>query len=207
MVFVYNLARAHGRTPVISLLLAGFVVSSLLAAVMTFMMSMSDRFGLNLHSVYSFLMGTISSPTWGQLAMMAPVIAAGVIVAWSFASHLNAFSLGEEGASYLGISVERDKTLMLATGSLLTATAVALSGLIGFVGLVVPHSVRLVLGLDHRLLLPASALSGAIFLVICDILARSLLAPVEVPVGVVTAIIGAPFFIYLLRNTGKRYSL
>ena len=206
VILVYNLARVGGKTPIISMLLAGFVVSALLAAVMAFMMSMSDRFGLNLHSVYSFLMGHISVTGWGQIAIIAPLVIGGIIGARFFAFHLNAFSLGEEGAAYLGIEIERDKILILALGSLLTAAAVSISGLVGFVGLVVPHAVRLSLGPDHRLLLPASALAGAAFLVIADLLARILLAPVEIPVGVITAIIGAPFFIYLLRHTRREYA-
>ncbi len=206
VILVYNLARVGGKTPIISMLLAGFVVSALLAAVMAFMMSMSDRFGLNLHSVYSFLMGHISVTSWGQIAIIAPLVIGGIIGARLFASHLNAFSLGEEGAAYLGIEIERDKILILALGSLLTAAAVSISGLIGFVGLVVPHAVRLSLGPDYRFLLPASALVGATFLVIADLLARILLAPVEIPVGVITAIIGAPFFIYLLRHARREYA-
>jgi len=206
VILVYNLARVGGKTPIISMLLAGFVVSALLAAIMAFMMSMSDRFGLNLHSVYSFLMGHISVTGWGQIAIIAPLVIGGIIGTRFFAFRLNAFSLGEEGAAYLGIEVERDKILILALGSLLTAAAVSISGLVGFIGLVVPHAVRLSLGPDHRLLLPASALAGAAFLVIADLLARILLAPVEIPVGVVTAIIGAPFFIYLLRHTRREYA-
>ncbi|MFC1984670.1 FecCD family ABC transporter permease [Chloroflexota bacterium] len=203
---VYNLARVGGKTPIISMLLAGFVVSALLAAVMAFMMSMSDRFGLNFRSVYSFLMGHISVTGWEQVAIIAPLVIGSIIGARFFAFRLNAFSLGEEGAAYLGIEVERDKILVLALGSLLTAAAVSISGLVGFVGLVVPHAVRMSLGPDHRLLLPASALAGATFLVIADLLARILLAPVEIPVGIITAIIGAPFFIYLLRHTRKEYA-
>lgn len=206
VILVYNLARVGGKTPIISMLLAGFVVSALLAAIMAFMISMSDRFGLNLQSVFSFLMGHISVTSWGQIAIIAPLVIGGIIGARFFAFHLNAFSLGEEGAAYLGIDVERDKILILALGSLLTAAAVSISGLIGFVGLVVPHAVRLRLGPDHRLLLPASALVGATFLVIADLLARVLLAPVEIPVGVITAIIGAPFFIYLLRHSRREYA-
>ena len=206
VILVYNLARVGGKTPIISMLLAGFVVSALLAAVMAFMMSMSNRFGLNLHSVFSFLMGHISVTSWGQIAVIAPLVIGGIIGARFFAFHLNAFSLGEEGAAYVGIEVERDKILILALGSLLTAAAVSISGLIGFVGLVVPHAVRLSLGPDHRFLLPASALAGAAFLVIADLLARTLLAPVEIPVGVITAIVGAPFFIYLLRHTRREYA-
>jgi iron complex transport system permease protein len=203
---VYNLARVGGRTPLISMLLAGFVVSAMLAAVMAFMMSISNRLGLNLHLVYSFLMGHVSVTGWGQLVVTAPLVIGGIIAARFFAFHLNAFSLGEEGAAYLGVEVERDKKLILVLGSLLTAAAVSISGLVGFVGLVVPHAVRLTLGPDHRLLLPASALAGAAFVVIADLLARIVLAPVEMPVGVVTAIVGAPFFLYLLRRSRKEYA-
>ena len=206
VILVYNLARVGGKTPIISMLLAGFVVSSLLAAIMAFMISMSERLGLNLHLVYSFLMGHISVTNWGQIAVIAPLVIGGIISARFFAFHLNAFSLGEEGAAYLGIEVERDKILILALGSLLTAAAVSISGLVGFVGLVVPHAVRLSLGPDHRFLLPASALVGATFVVVADLLARILLAPVEIPVGVITAVIGAPFFLYLLRHTRKEYA-
>jgi len=206
VILVYNLARVGGRTPVISMLLAGFVVSALLAAIMAFMMSISQRLGLGLQAVYSFLMGHISVTSWSDIAIIAPLVIGGIVAARFFASHLNAFSLGEEGAAYLGINIERDKILILALGSLLTAAAVCISGLIGFVGLVVPHAVRLVLGPDHRLLLPASALAGAAFLVIADLLARSLLAPIEIPVGIVTALIGAPVFIYLLRRTKREYA-
>ncbi|UCB43185.1 MAG: iron chelate uptake ABC transporter family permease subunit [Dehalococcoidales bacterium] len=203
---VYNLARVGGKTPIVSMLLAGFVVSALLAAIISFMMAISDQLNLNIRSVYSFLMGHISVVGWEQLAFIAPLVVAGVVVARFFAYHLNAFSLGEEGAAYVGIEVERDKILILALGSLLTAAAVSIGGLIGFVGLVMPHSVRLILGPDHRLLLPASALAGAIFVIFADLLARVVLAPTEIPVGVVTAVVGAPFFLYLLRRSRREYA-
>jgi len=206
VIVVYNLARVGGKTPIISMLLAGFVISSLLAAIMAFLMLMSDRLNLNLHLVYSFLMGRISVTNWGQIAVIAPLVIGGIIGARFFAFHLNAFSLGEEGAAYLGIEVERDKILILALGSMLTAAAVSISGLVGFVGLVVPHAARLSLGPDHRLLLPASALAGGTFVVIADLIARTLLAPIIIPVGVVTAVVGAPFFIYLLRHTRREYA-
>lgn len=206
VILVYNLARVGGRTPVISMLLTGFVVSALFVAIIAFMMSIGDRLGLNLRSVFSFLMGHISVTNWNQLAVVAPLVIGGIIAARFFAFHLNAFSLGEEGAAYLGIEVERDKMLILSLGSLLTATAVSISGLVGFVGLVMPHAVRLSLGPDHRLLIPASALAGAIFLVITDLLARTILAPGEIPVGIITALIGAPFFLYLLRRSRREYA-
>jgi len=206
VIIVYNLARVGGKTPIISMLLAGFVMNALLAAIISFMMAMSERFNLNLHSVFSFLIGHVSVVGWGQIAVIGPLVVGGIIAARFFAYHLNAFALGEEGAAYLGIEVERDKILILALGSLLTAAAVSIGGLIGFVGLVMPHAVRLSLGPDHRVLLPASALAGAAFVVIADLLARIILAPTEIPVGIITAVVGAPFFLYLLRRSRKEYA-
>ncbi|MFQ5925168.1 MAG: FecCD family ABC transporter permease [Dehalococcoidia bacterium] len=206
VLLVYNLARVGGKTPIISMLLAGFAVSAMLIAAMSFLITMSDRLQLRLHSVWSFLMGGIWVSDWSQIAIIAPMIIGGLVVARFLAFRLNAFSLGEEGAAYLGVDVERDKLTILGLGSLLTGAAVSLSGLVGFVGLVVPHALRLVLGPDHRLLLPAAALSGGAFLVVADLLARTVLAPTEIPVGILTALVGAPFFIYLLRRTRREYA-
>jgi iron complex transport system permease protein len=203
---VYNLARVGGKTPIVSMLLAGVVVSAMLSAVMALLITISDQLQLNLHSVYSYLLGHISVTGWGQLAVIAPLIIGGIIGAYFFTFRLNALALGEEGAAYVGVNVERDKLGILALGSLLTAAAVSISGLVGFVGLVVPHAVRLSFGPDHRLLLPAAALGGGAFVVIADLIARTAMAPAEIPVGVITAIIGAPFFLYLLRRTRKEYA-
>jgi iron complex transport system permease protein len=203
---VYNLARVGGKTPIVSMLLAGVVVSAMLSAVMALLITVSDRLQLNLHSVYAYLLGHISVTGWGQLAVIAPLVVGGVIGARFFAFHLNALALGEEGAAYVGVNVERDKIGILALGSLLTAAAVSISGLVGFVGLVVPHAARLSFGPDHRLLLPAAALGGGAFVVIADLIARTAMAPAEIPVGVITAIVGAPFFLYLLRRTRKEYA-
>ena len=205
VLLVYNLAKVGGKTPIVSMLLAGFAVSAMLAAIVFLMVTLSSRTGL-LQNVYSFLMGSISVSGWNQIIIIAPLIIGAIIAARFLAFRLNALSLGEEGAAYLGIDVERDKLLVLALGSLLTAAAVSISGLVGFIGLVVPHAVRLVLGPDHRLLLPAAALSGGAFIVLADLFARTVLAPSEIPIGIITAIIGAPFFIYLLRRTRREYA-
>jgi len=202
---VYNVARVGSRTPVISMLLAGFAISSLLAATMTLLMSINERLQIQLQQVFKFLMGSISNISWEKLAVVAPLVIIGVLIAQLLARHLNAFSLGEEGAGHLGINTEKEKLIFLGLGSLLTATAVSVSGLVGFVGLIIPHALRLVLGPDNRLLLPSSALAGGIFLIIADLAARTMLAPSELPVGALTAIIGAPFFIYLLRRSKKEY--
>jgi len=204
---VYNLARIGGKAPIVSILLAGMVVSALLGAVMSFLMSISDRVGLNLHSVFSFLMGgSIAVTNWSEILLVAILVIGGIVGGRLFAHHLNAFALGEEGAGYLGIEVEREKMIILGLGSLLTAAAVSISGLIGFVGLVMPHAVRLTLGPDHRTLIPVSALAGAVFLVLADLAARTILAPSEIPVGIITAIVGGPFFLILLRRTKREYA-
>jgi iron complex transport system permease protein len=204
---VYYLARVGGKTPVVSMLLAGFVVSAMLTALMFLIITMSDKLYPKVHSVYAFLMGGISVSGWGQVAVIAPIIVVGIVLARLWAFRLNAFALGEEGAAHVGIDVERTKATFLALGSVLTAAAVSISGLIGFVGLVIPHALRLVLGPDHRILIPTSALAGAAFLVIADMLARTLPSSGEMPVGIITALIGAPVFIYLLRRGGKEYAL
>ncbi len=207
VMLVYRLARVGGRTPVVSMLLAGFVVSAMLTALMYLMITMSDSLNEKLRSVYGFLLGGISVGGWGQIAVIAPVIILGVLLARLTAFRLNAFALGEDGAAHVGVDVERSKALFLALGSVLTAAAVCIGGLIGFVGLVVPHSLRLVLGPDHRLLVPGSAIAGGAFLVVADLLARTLSSPREIQVGIITALIGAPIFIYLLRRGGKEYGL
>ncbi len=203
---VYNLARVGSKTPVVSLILAGFAVGAFFTAITWFMLSASGEFQHKLGAVFDFLIGAIRVSNWLQIAIAASLILSGIVLARFFAFRLNAFALGEEGAAYLGINVERDKLLILGLGSFLTAYAVCLGGLIGFVGLVMPHAMRLVLGPDHRLLIPAAALAGASFLVLADLGARVIFAPTELRLGILTALIGAPFFIYLLRRYRKEYA-
>lgn len=202
VVVVYNLARVGPRTPVTTLLLAGFAVSSMLAAVMSFLMMLS---GAGLRRIILWTMGGLGGGRWEQLMIVTPLIVLGMGWSYLYAGDLNALSLGEEQAAYVGVPVERRKVTLLILGSLLTAAAVSVSGLVGFVGLVIPHVGRLILGPDHRLLLPAAALLGGLFLVLSDLLARLLLAPAELPVGIITALVGAPFFIYLLRRSKREY--
>jgi iron complex transport system permease protein len=187
---------------VITLLLAGFAVSSMLAAVMSFLMMLS---GTGLRRIILWTMGGLGGGRWEQLLIVTPLILLGMGWSYLYAGDLNALALGEEQAAYVGVPVERRKVTLLILGSLLTAAAVSVSGLVGFVGLVIPHVARLIFGPDHRLLLPAAALLGGLFLVLSDLLARLLLAPAELPVGVITALVGAPFFIYLLRRSKREY--
>lgn len=200
---VYNIARVGPRTPVTTLLLSGFAFSSMLAAVMSFLMLIS---GHTLRRVVLWTMGGVTASSWPQLRIVVPLILVGIVAAYSLANDLNAFLLGEEQAAYLGVNVEQRKLALLMLGSLLTGAAVSVSGLVGFIGLVVPHVTRLIFGPDHRLLLPTSTLIGGLFLVLADLLARLLLAPTEIPVGIITALIGAPFFIYLLRQSKREYA-
>ncbi|MBC7263328.1 MAG: iron chelate uptake ABC transporter family permease subunit [Chloroflexi bacterium] len=200
---VYNIARVGPATPITTLLLSGFALSSMMAALMSFLMLLS---GDALRKVVLWTMGGVSTAGWVPLTIVIPLVMLGMLMAYGMARDLNAFLLGEEQAAYLGVRVEQRKLALLMVGSLLTGAAVSVSGLVGFVGLVVPHAARLILGPDHRLLLPASALLGGSFLVLADLIARMLLSPTELPVGVVTAMMGAPFFIYLLRRSKKEYN-
>ncbi|MCU4718488.1 vitamin B12 ABC transporter permease BtuC [Halapricum hydrolyticum] len=192
---VYLLATEGGRTPVATLLLAGVAVQTFLGAVVSFLLLQS---GESLEEAVYWLMGNLYGAGWGDVEMTLPAIVVLFVALVPFARDLNVLMLGEEDARTLGIPVEWTKRLLLALSSLLTAAAVAVAGVIGFVGLIVPHMMRLVVGPDHRLLLPTSALAGAVFLVVTDTLARA--NPQELPVGIVTAALGAPFFLFLLRR-------
>jgi iron complex transport system permease protein len=198
---VASLARRGTRLPVADLLLAGFATAAVLGAATTFLLVMNDRLLLRLRSVFAWMAGGIAVGGWGQLALAAPLILLGVVAALALARWLDAFLLGEEGAATVGVPVEGAKTAVVAVGALLTAAAVTLSGLVGFVGLLVPHAVRLVAGPANVRLIPAAALGGATFLVLADLLARTVLAPVEVPVGVLTALTGGPVFLVLLKRS------
>jgi iron complex transport system permease protein len=194
---VYRLARVGPSVQVATLLLAGIAVAAVISALMSLIMTFS---GQDIRSIYFWLLGGLSAATWQQVVLALPLVAGGVAVAAASTGDLNLAALGEERASQLGLDVRRFKRRMLATGSLLAAAAVSVSGLIGFVGLMTPHILRLVVGADHRRLLPASILGGATFMVLADLVARTVVAPEEIPVGVVTALLGGPFFLFLLRR-------
>lgn len=202
---VYRLASRGGRAPVVTLLLAGVAVSAVLTAVQTLLITINATLSMRLVSLYVWIAGGINVDSWSQVAVVCVLTLLGTAVALLLAPALDAFALGEEMASYLGLNVERYKLLIVAVASLLVAAAVSISGLVGFVGLVSPHLCRITLGPRHRLLIPASALVGALFVVITDLLARVALAPNELPLGVVTALVGGPFFLSLLRHAGNRY--
>ena len=195
---VYAIATEGGRTPVATLLLAGVAVQAFLGAVISFMLVHS---GENLREAVFWMMGHLHDSTWGDVAFALPVTLVGVLVLGAYTRELNVLLLGEEDAHHLGVEVERTKLLLLAIASVVTAAGVAVAGVIGFVGLGVPHIMRLIVGPDHRILLPTSALAGASFLVVTDTIARAGTGGLPVvPVGIVTAAVGAPFFLFLLKR-------
>lgn len=200
MLLVVRLASRRGRMDPTSLLLAGIAISYTLSAITSFVLVFERQ---TMTSVVFWMMGGLGNRTWGHVAMLATMLAAGALVPVLYSRELDLMLLGDERAGQLGVRVERFKLLALGAASLVVAGAVSVSGLIGFVGLMMPHMMRLVVGPRHRLLLPASVLAGAIALVLADLLARTVLAPVEIPVGIVTALAGGPFFVWLLVRSER----
>lgn len=194
---VYSLARVGKTLPVTTLILAGVALGAFLASITSYLMIVS---GDRLHGIISWLMGRFSLGNWEQVWIVAPSVIIGMAVIWLHARPLNVMQLDEEQAQQLGINVEQVKLILLVAATLITAAAVSFVGTIGFVGIIVPHAVRLIWGPDHRFLLPLATLAGAGFLILADTVARTVLAPTEIPVGVITAFVGAPFFLYLLRQ-------
>jgi len=200
MIVVYSLARSAGRVSIYSFLLAGIVVGSFLWALLTFVLTLAHQ---DLAVIIRWLLGSlsVSDHPWGYVLMTLPFAVVGITVLIAFARDLNVYSVGEETAVTLGIETEKLKIVIIAAASLITAAAVAASGIIGFVGLIVPHIARRLFGADHRILIPTSSICGAILLVAADTAARVL---GEMPIGVITAMLGAPFFLYLLRSRGSK---
>jgi iron complex transport system permease protein len=209
MFLVYNLARVGSRVPVTTLLLCGIAVNFFLFAVVGILEIIAAN---RLEDIVHWLMGGYSNAYWPSIWAILPFTVIGIVVAFFYARDLNLLAMGEETAHHLGVNVERSKQIIIVLASLLTAAAVSVSGLIGFVGLMIPHLTRLVIGPDHRILLPASTIVGAIFLVLCDDLARVLssvfvsVSTRDWPVGIITMLFGAPFFIFLLKKKKKSYA-
>jgi cobalamin transport system permease protein len=195
---VYAVASRHGRTPVSTLLLTGVAFNALIGAITSFVISLQWVKWEVAQEILFWMMGGLDSRTWKHVWLALPFVVVGLIVAHVYSRDLDLLLLGEETALVVGSDIEKVKRIILTSSALLTGSAVAVSGLIGFVGLVVPHIVRLIIGPKHRSLLPASALTGAAFLILTDILARTVNRPEEIRLGIVTALLGAPFFLYLL---------
>ena len=203
MVVVWYLARAGGRFAMETLLLAGFAIGTMLNAGTVVFEMHEEASNSGLRVLAQWLHGQLSIPTWSQIALVTPVIGVAIVLGLPVAGRLNTLALGEEYAAQLGVSIVRLRVATVVLGSLLTAIAVALGGLIGFVGLLVPHFLRILIGPNHVRLLPAAALGGATFLVLADTLARTAFAPTEIPVGVFTAFLGGPAFLYLLNHRSR----
>lgn len=197
---VYMLARVGKTIPVTTLILAGVALGALLGAIVAYLAITS---GPMLRGIMFWLIGSFSLSQWSEVQVVIPIVIIGTAVILLFSRSLNIMQLDEAQAQQLGINVERLKIILLAAATLITAAAVSFVGIIGFVGIIIPHAVRLIWGPDYRFLLPLSILSGAIFLILADIVARTIAMPSEIPIGVVTAICGAPFFLYLLKRRAK----
>ena len=204
ILIVYSIARTEGKVPVETLLLAGIAMSAFLYAVVSAMKFIATD--EELRNIVLWLMGSFARSQWDDLYVVTPLILIGIVGLYAFSRELNAMQFGEETAMYLGVKVETVKKIILIFAALITATGVSHAGIIGFVGLIMPHVVRILIGADHHILLPASALAGAIFLILADTLARTIASPAEIPVGIITAFVGAPYFIYLLRKKKKMMS-
>jgi iron complex transport system permease protein len=203
LLLIESIATVGGQLTVYTILLTGAIFNAFSAALIYFIQSIASL--QQLHEIVFYLMGRVPSLGYWNLCVLAIAIILASFALLLLGRNYNALSLGEESAMQLGVDIEKLKRYTFVLGSLLTGLCVAVAGLIGFVGLVVPHMLRMVLGSDHRLLLPAAFLGGAGFLVLADLAARLMLAPNELPVGVVTAIIGGPFFLYLLRTRSQLY--
>jgi iron complex transport system permease protein len=195
---VYAIATRGGATPITTLLLAGIAVGSFLSAIASMLISLNIVNWQVAQEIVFWMMGGLDARSWAHVWLSAPFVILGLAAALLQARTLDLLLLGEESAAALGVDVEAAKRLLVTTAALLTGASVAVAGMVGFVGLVVPHAVRMLLGPTHRTLLPASAIGGAAFLVLCDLIARTVRPPAEIRLGVVTAICGAPFFLVLL---------
>ncbi|MGQ9455344.1 MAG: FecCD family ABC transporter permease [Armatimonadota bacterium] len=206
MCMVYALARSAGRISIHSFLLAGIVVGSFLWALLSFVLALAAGSPAEAQGkIVAWLLGSFDAPDpWGYVRIAFSFFVFGLLALFAFSRDLNVFSMGEESAQHLGIEAESFKVIVIVISSLVTAAAVSTSGIIGFVGLVVPHICRKVFGPDHRVLIPASAMAGATLAVLADLASRAILPPSGLPVGIVTALLGAPFFLYILRTSGRR---
>jgi len=203
LLFIYRIAAVNGRLTVYTVLLTGVIFNAFSGAFIYFIQSVASL--QQLHAIVFYLMGSVPSYGYGTIALLFATCLAACAGLFAMTRSYNALSLGEEAAMQLGVDTEGLKRNTFLLGSLLTGLAVAVAGLIGFIGLVVPHLLRLILGPDHRLLLPAGALGGASFLVLADLVSRVVVAPNEIPVGVVTALVGGPFFLVLMKRRGRQH--
>lgn len=194
---VYNLSKHRDTVSMLTLLLTGVALTSFFSAIVSLIRILNSE---TAPMIVFWLLGSLSMTSWNYVYMVLPFVIIGFCIILYFSRDLNVLSLGEEHAKQLGVDAETLKKILLICVSLITAAAVSISGIIGFIGLIIPHMMRLIVGSDHRILIPSSALTGAIVLILCDTLARTIMSPLEIPVGILTALLGSPLFIYLLRS-------
>jgi iron complex transport system permease protein len=200
LLLVLRLAQVDGKLKMETLILSGVVMQAFFGAIVSFLVSLSKQV---INEIIYWLMGSLAMRGWSYTLIITPYFLIGLLVLLGYARSLNLFALGERQASHLGVHVERTKLIVLVLATLITAAAVSVAGVIGFVGLIIPHLVRLLVGPDYRLILPLSAIGGGIYVLWADTIARTLLSPTEIPLGVITAFLGAPFFAYLLHRQKK----
>lgn len=198
---IYNISKIKGKISVLTLLLSGVALSSLLTSIISFIMIYRTQ---DLAKVYFWIMGGLSNSSWTNFMTVMPVIVIIMAASSFFMRDLNVMSLGDERANQLGVQTEKLKQVLLILASIMTAAAVSVSGIIGFIGLITPHIMRMIVGPDHKILYPTAAISGGIVLLLSDTIARIILSPREIPVGIITSIIGVPFFIYLLVKSKRQ---
>ena len=197
--FVYALSRSKGRSEVVTLILTGIAVNALTGAVIGFFTFVSDDSALR--DIAFWNLGSLSGSSWSTIWVVLPCLAVGLVIAMGSSRKLDLLALGEASARHLGVDVERLRIKLIVVVALLVASGVAFTGVIAFVGLVVPHIIRMIAGPGHRLLIPASAVGSALVLVLADLVARTVVPSQELPLGVLTALVGGPFFFYLLLRT------
>ena len=200
MTLVFFLSLRKGKTSDIRLLLTGTAMSSALSAFISLVMSLDKD---NLERIYLWTLGSFSASNWSKVKFIVLFSSICSVVVLLFARELDIIAVGSDTAVTLGVATGKVKSVIILVSTMLVASAVSVSGIIGFVGLIVPHCVRMLFGASHRRLLPASMVLGAMFMIFCDSISRTIIAPSEVPVGVITAVFGAPYFIYLLHKSGK----
>ncbi len=199
---IYLLSSSRGTTSLLFIIIAGMAISALFGGVTSGLLLFARQYEVSQYVFWT--MGGLDGRTWEHVLLSAPVLVPGVIALTFFSRELNLFSLGEEGAHALGVHVERIKRVLLVLAAVVTGVAISVSGPVGFVGLLVPHLLRMLVGPDHRRLLPAAALGGGLFLVVCDLIGRSVAPPFEIRVGIITAVIGSPYLLSLILRTQKR---
>lgn len=202
-IIVYSLSRVNNKTPVVTLLLAGVALNFFLSSLISLMMTLNRN---EVEKILFWTMGSVASASWRHVIITLPFVFLGSLFIYYFSRDLNIMMMGEESAKSLGVEVETIKKILLIIASMVAASSVAVGGIVGFVGLIIPHMIRLLVGPDHRVLIPFSLIAGGGFVIIADTIARVLIPPTEIPLGVITSLCGAPYFMYLLyKNKNKAF--